>query len=371
MENAVKKREANLELLRIIAMFMVIALHYFGKGQALSALEDPSYNYNSTLSYIFESLCYPATNLYVLISGYFLVKSSFKAEKLVKLWIQVLFYSLGIFLICYLLKIANPADYADIYGKAHFVFPVFTKHYWFASVYIVFYLFSPFLAKLVCSLSKTQLLTLIIIACCIYSTLFTTFIVFAYDWHDHGMGIIWFTILFLIAGYIRLYGKEEVNSIKDISIYMIASFFTFLLMLLFGYIYNLTGKGSGNIYLFYNYNSPTVLIASAALFNVYRGLKIKEGILSKIILFVSPLTFGIYLVHEHICLRGLWVSLWKVPQMHDNPLFILHFVCIVTLVFVICGLIELLRKTVFDFIYKIPFIKKFFELTNKVNKYFN
>lgn len=371
MDNQVKKREANLELLRIIAMLMVIALHYFGKGEALISFGQEGYNYNTTISWIFESLSYCATNLYVLISGYFLVNSSFKIEKLIKLWIQILFYSLIIFAVCYLFHIGDPAEYADIYGKAHFVFPVLTKHYWFASIYIVFYLLSPFMAKLVNALTKKQLSTLIIIMCIFYTTLLTTTVILAYDWHDKGMGIIWFFILFLIAGYIRLYGKDKPNSFVNISIYIVASLLSFVLMILFTFVYKATGKGSGNIELFFNYNSPTILVASVALFNAFRGLELKESILTKIILFISPLTFGIYLIHEHISLRGLWISFWKVPQMHENPIFILHFVGVVLAVFIICACVELLRKTVFDLIYKLGPIKALFEQLNKVNKYFN
>lgn len=371
MDKTIKKREANLELLRIIAMLMVIALHYLGKGGALIVFGEEGYNYNSTIGWIFEALSFSATNIYVLISGYFLVNSSFKAEKIAKLWIQVFFYSVTIFLIGYLAHIGNPESYADIYGKAKFIFPVVTKHYWFASIYIVFYLVSPFLAMAVKSLSRAQLKTLIIVLCVFYTTLLATFVIFAYDWTDLGMGLGWFIILFLIAAYIRLYGKEQGSFIKNACIFIVSALCSFGFMILFTYVYKFTGKGSGNIELFFNYNSPTILIASVALFNAFRFVNIKEGVLSKIILFVSPLTFGIYLIHEHILLRELWIEVWKVPEQLSKPTFILHFIIVVIAVFVICGIIEFVRKTVFDLIYKLGFVKKIFDKVNCVNKYFN
>ena len=44
----------------------------------------------------------------------------------------------------------------------------------------------------------------------------------------------------------------------------------------------------------------------------FLNVKFKEGKVSsfiqKVIVFVSPLTFGVYLIHEHINMRGLWVE---------------------------------------------------------------
>lgn len=46
-------------------------------------------------------------NCYVLISGYFLVKSEFKLHKVVKICFQKLFYSIGIYVILTCVGIIN------------------------------------------------------------------------------------------------------------------------------------------------------------------------------------------------------------------------------------------------------------------------
>ena len=98
-----KKRETNLELLRIIAMLMVISLHYLDKGNTLVEIGKITFKNwnlaNELTAWALEVLCYGAVNLYIMISGYFLINARARMEKPFKMVIQVLFYSVGIFLI--------------------------------------------------------------------------------------------------------------------------------------------------------------------------------------------------------------------------------------------------------------------------------
>ena len=71
------KRLANVELLRVVAMLMVVMLHYLGKGELLP-VKNLHMNLTGYLAWILESLSIVAVNVYVLISGYFLVESEFK-----------------------------------------------------------------------------------------------------------------------------------------------------------------------------------------------------------------------------------------------------------------------------------------------------
>ena len=87
------KRQANFELLRIVAMFMIITLHYLVKGSVAVpfAESDSGVNY---FAWLIEAFCIVAVNCYVLISGYFMVESVWKPGRVVSLLCQVLFYAL-------------------------------------------------------------------------------------------------------------------------------------------------------------------------------------------------------------------------------------------------------------------------------------
>ena len=87
-----KARQANIELLRIIAMIMVVALHYLVKGGAAVSLADNFAAINIVL-WLIKAICIVAVNVYVLISGYFLLEAKWKISRLVNLWIQVIFSS--------------------------------------------------------------------------------------------------------------------------------------------------------------------------------------------------------------------------------------------------------------------------------------
>ena len=86
------ERLYNLDFLRIVAMLMIVTLHFLGKGGVLGVAAMSS-RYN--LAWAIEEVCIVAVNCYVLISGYFLIKSRFRLSRLITLSFQVLFLFLS------------------------------------------------------------------------------------------------------------------------------------------------------------------------------------------------------------------------------------------------------------------------------------
>ena len=78
------KRNANMELLRILSMLMVTMLHALGKSGLLIPLEG-SVPGNAWIAWIFEVLSIGAVNIFMLISGYYLIKSEFRWKRLAEL----------------------------------------------------------------------------------------------------------------------------------------------------------------------------------------------------------------------------------------------------------------------------------------------
>lgn len=151
MKNKVEKnRNIGLDLLRIISMLMIVTLHYLAKGGFLWNT-DP----NTFLWYFvwfIEALCLISVNCYVLISAYFLADSKqTKIKKVIELWLEMLFYSVGISAILVLL--GQPLSIKDI---IYTIFPFATKSYWFINTYILLYLLHPFINKVVWSINKKE-----------------------------------------------------------------------------------------------------------------------------------------------------------------------------------------------------------------------
>ena len=91
-----RKRMANLELLRCVAMMMVVVLHYLGKGGLLADLAGESLNVPELAAWLLEAFCIVAVNVYMFLSGYFLSGSSFRLSRLIQLWMQVWLYSVAL-----------------------------------------------------------------------------------------------------------------------------------------------------------------------------------------------------------------------------------------------------------------------------------
>lgn len=70
-----KKRQLNYELLRILAMLMIVCLHYLSKGGLLGDPSRADMTATGYTAWLVEALCLVAVNVYVLISGYFGVDS--------------------------------------------------------------------------------------------------------------------------------------------------------------------------------------------------------------------------------------------------------------------------------------------------------
>ena len=57
----VKSRQSNMELLRVVAMLMIITLHYLDKGNVLPEFAEMS-TANHYIAWLLESFCYVAVN---------------------------------------------------------------------------------------------------------------------------------------------------------------------------------------------------------------------------------------------------------------------------------------------------------------------
>ena len=136
-----KKRNPNLDLLRIVSMLLIIWLHSIDHHSGVIEAADKAGGVIGLYIRVVFMLVQICVNCYVLISGYFLVKSTFRLQKLVALWIEVVFYSFTIKLI-FMLTGYTPFSAVSLVSC---LVPVFTGRYWFITIYFGLYLISPFL----------------------------------------------------------------------------------------------------------------------------------------------------------------------------------------------------------------------------------
>ena len=365
-----KERSSNIELLRIIAMVFVVVLHYLGKSGTLLPWGSKYFTMNTWFAWAIEAFALVAVNVYVLIGGYFLTDAKFKISRIIRLWLQTWFYSAGVWFV-FLALDKVPVDYTGGYWVSMFLLPITSQHYWFASIYIFLCLLAPFLGIAARKMSKKQLKTCIIVLMILFSRVWRIFLPMSTPIDDKGYGIIWFICLFMIAAYIRLYIPENGKWGKPMLVYVISSLGLFLTLPVIGTLSQITGKLPDYYKVFYEYNAPFTIVGAIALFLTFRNIRIKGVKINKVINWMAGLTFGVYLLHEHVLLRPLWKTFWQVQEYYKTPYFVLHMVGVVAIVFLAGCVVEALRQLLFKGISKLLRLKKLEAKLSKVDEFFN
>ncbi len=126
-------RKSNIELLRILCMFMIILWHI-----NIAVEQCEPYTHDFILKDAIYSITVIAVNCFVLISGYFGIH--FKIKSIVILLLQCLFYS--IILGCTINIIYNEPLKIMI-----MLMPVSSNTWWFVTTYFMLYLSAPLLNK--------------------------------------------------------------------------------------------------------------------------------------------------------------------------------------------------------------------------------
>lgn len=345
-----KTRQANFELLRIVAMVMVIMLHYLVKGEVaapLSGNDTPAVFF----AWLLEAFCLVAVNCYVLISGYFLVESDWKPGRVVSLLCQVLFYSMFIPIVLIITGVI-PANDISLYEWIEYAFPINTEHYWFATAYLMMYLFAPLLAAGIRQMDKRQLQ--IVTGLLLFFVSFVKSIVpivFATDRYGYDFG--WFLCLFVLAGYIRRFGIPWLEKRSHaVFLYVLMSVVTWMVALICCGLSDQSTVLSTYGDRTYNYNHFFCLVGAVSLFYVFKDSEIKPGKGAEVICKLAPYTFGIYLLHEHILVRYRWPEWVHVDGVAGKWSFIPHMIGCVVLIYAAGTVADFLRARLFKVVVK-------------------
>lgn len=347
-----KKKNANIELLRIISMLMVTTLHALGKSGLLRrvSLSDPV---NGSIAWVLEVLSICAVNVFMLISGYFLLNSEFRLRRWLEIIFQTLFYSLVPFLVCFALGIVKDED-LSIYGLLNYFAPIHTNTYWFMSAYVITYLFAPFLAAGIKTLEKKQVQT--VIACLlVIACLFKSVLPFRFVIGGTGYDFFWYCIMFLLGAYFRKYGFQKLNSsAKGILVYLGACILILAETGVVSLLKEKTGRFKDFLSSTRDYNQLFVLIAAIGLFAAFLHAKPLEGKVAKLICALSPLALGVYLFQENLQLREEWQKWFGLPESLADPtyLFVLRILVAVFGMLILGMTVDALRTLLFKAIKK-------------------
>lgn len=196
--NISTSRNASLDILRTLCMFLIVLGHSICHGQVLETVATNSANYFVvTAIYTFLMV---HVNCFVLISGYFLCMHKFRLEKAISLWVQAFFWSVLLYV---LLSVFGVIPFG-IKSFIKTLLPFTQQRYWFVTSYLLMYFLVPFLNAAIHSMTKMQHATFLVTYFMIYIVLQN--LVFWREFTSvNSSSPLFFAFLYIVAAYIRLY----------------------------------------------------------------------------------------------------------------------------------------------------------------------
>lgn len=354
-----KHRDSNFELLRIIAMFLIILNHLSQHGLWFSNETEPNFNY--LLSRF--RLGWLGNLLFMLISGYFMAKGKFSWKKLFKMWMQTFSISAIIGLITFFSKIQISSCWYDtevysqygFFASAHSAgikelirsfLPCYFGSNWFVTAYMVFYLFAPFCSKLFDSLNEKQHRSLLFLMIIIG----TVIPFFPKQGIFKGNRLFIFILCHCIGDYINRYNPKILNKTKlniVLVLLLITFFYCFLAFSNFVLFQKIPALKNHNVEnRFGAMDSPLGILCAVLIFSIFKNLSIKHN---RFINTIASTTLGVYLLHENFLInRWLWHAVFKMDNWLESPLLLPYMLLCALIVFITCSIIELLRSRLFD-----------------------
>ena len=347
-------RDFNFDLLRSTIMFFIVIWHSIVHGLNIASnsnlifcnFETTTSIFNYTVTKLLMYITSIGVNCFILICGHFMI--DYKKSiwpRFIKIWGLTSFYSLLISSIFYL----NDLTPYGLGGVIFAAFPIYNGEYWFVTQYLGLILLVPYLVKILKNVGQKEYLIGLIIL-----SLLTINIppIFNYgNIYSSSYNLLFFINLFCVGGYIARYNPLSRN--KNLLLY-----FLILVFLLFGSEFM-----NDNTYLNMDQklsNNSFTYISSILFFLYFKYHKFpKTKFTNLIIRYITPYTFGVYLIHENDEIRKyLWKNI-NLIQYYESEYFIIYLLLYSLFVFFVCILIDYFRN----------FISKLLQIDNFTNKY--
>lgn len=310
-------RQSNFELLRIIAMFMILGLH--ANVAALGMPDSVDFSIGNITRIVLEFACIVSVNVFVMISGWFRIKPSIKGIS--TFLFQCFFFLMGGYLVMCALGFVPFSIKGLMSGLAMQV-----PSNWFIRAYLGLYIIAPLL-NLFIEKSSKRTLEIFLIAFYTFQT------VYGFVANDtaicHGYSTFSFIGLYMLSAYIHSY--VSVNCAK-MGGHFAAIYIITVLCNSLGYIvvdYFIDSNMGG--YLI-SYDNPLVVIGAAAMVMWFSKIKIQPN---KTINVIAKSAFAAYLFHATPAIvQNIYFPIVnKVYNLTDGLLSLLGIIAIISIFF--------------------------------------
>ena len=353
-------RNSNYELMRITSMFLIVVWHIICHGHVIDNCS------NSCLKIIIQFIYFFAVvhvNSFILLSGYFQSKSTFKQSKMWSILNANWFYRVVILFFLILIGLFSESKAVVIRE----ILPININQYWFVQCYVLLYCISPFINNYIINLSKKNYQKLLIVLFIVFSIIPTftgnNFL------SNNGHTFYQFIYLYLVGAYLREYPLSKCYLFKNMSknMYQVTLLFILFSCLIVNYfsyyffssILNFNSVTKEFASYFVNssttYSNPLVVFQSIAYFSFFGTLVFKNKFINK----CASLTLGVYLIHDNDFVRRYLYRILKISGVTIKSYkFVFYMVIVAIVIYITCSVIEYIRQILFKFIYDLSISKK-------------
>ncbi len=336
LSQKVKGRLSNLELLRIISIFLII-LHHYTVHSGFNFSSDVTVN--KVIVQLLSMGGKLGVNCFVLISGYFLCTSTKSRWRSVVLFIvKLTVISVSIYLIFVGL------------GKIEFeleefkrrALPLLNNYWWFANTFFVLMLLSPMINRILNRITKKEHFSAIVLFTVLWCYIPTATLAYM-----ESNNLIWFIYLYVVAAYIRKYPSVLTESKK-----MLLTALTVSLLAMIGSILLLDHFGQKiPIYAeqamhFVDMQGVLSMVFCISIFCLFKNFK---PFVNRGINLIAGSIFSVYLIHDHGYIRPIvWQKILRGGEYQESGMLLLHALVSVLAVFAVCTVVGVILTFVVD-----------------------
>ena len=322
-----RKRNSNLELLRIISMFMIVFIH--------ANMYLPQFCEGNTRLFfngVVNGICNIGVTCFILRSGYFGL--NFNLRKLLKMECMMITLSFIETVILCLLMPQEMQGMVFIKQMIKSCFPVITRKYWFYSCYICLFCFSGYLNKFTELLDRKAYKKLLGILFLFFSILPTIF--YFEIMQDHGKGLVQMVFIYILGRYLGKYEIKIANKKRGALLFL-------GLWILNGISHEFPVQLGGIYHHLCKDNSVTNIGMAVLLFLLVKEWSLGSSGMNRL----AGSIFAIFALNNSV-IRGvifLLENTGKLPISGGNGFGIL--VILVIGVMIVCSVIGIVRELVF------------------------
>ena len=259
-------RNSNHELLRIIAMYMIVFIHanmylnFFCTGSIRTICNG-----------LVNGICNIGVSCFILISGYYGIK--FDVGKIVKMECMMITYSLLETIILYVAFPEQMCGSVLLEQLVKSVIPFISRKYWFYSCYLCLICFSGYIQKFIDYLSREEFKKFLGLCLLLFSVLPTLFYFELVP--DNGKGLIQMVMVYMMGRYIRMYKDVALPKKKAILLFVI-------LWMINGVSHELPIRVGGIYFHLCRDNSISNLIMAVILFYLFKEIKWQSTLVNRL-----------------------------------------------------------------------------------------